>query len=323
MSKIEKALGRARRENSLALVPAGKKRSELADDSHDLVKAADVPAAASSRVPTSETIALMHEPEIHGRGDLAQRHIITPGTTENATVQAFREIRTRILQRTKGQNGIILVTSVDGNSGNSFVALNLGVAFAFDASRTALLLDCNLKKSSLQRLFQEENPAGITDYLEHPEMDVASIIHPIGIERLRVIPAGSRRDIPTEYFTTQKVHQLLDGIRQRYAERFVIIDAPPMTESADTQILAELADYVLLVVPYGRATGTQIDSCIKSIDSRKFLGVVFNDDPLLPPLEWKQTPRQTLTSIQNAFNLVGKKILGLAVAIKNVRSKKK
>lgn len=322
MSKIEKALGRARRENSLALVPAGKKRSEPVEAARDLVRSAGASTAVSSRVSPSEAIALMREPEIRGRGELEQRHIISPDMADNATVQAFREIRTRILQRTQGRNGIILVTSVAGDSGNSFVALNLGVAFAFDAGRTALLLDCNLKKSSLQRLFHEENPIGITDYLEHPEMDVASIIHPIGIERLRVIPAGSKRDIPTEYFTTQKVRQLLEGIRQRYAERFVILDAPPMTESADTQILAELADYVLLVVPYGRATGAQIDTCIKSIDSRKFLGIVFNDEPELPPLDWKQILRQAMTTTRNTLSLILKKIFGLTATIKNVRSKK-
>lgn len=317
MSKIEKALGRARRENSLALVSTGKQQSEPTEAQRDLVRDTDIPAAVSSRISPTEAIAMMREPAIRGSAELVQDHIISQDMGENATVQAFRELRTRILQRTQGQNGIILVTSVTGDCGNTFVALNLGAAFAFDAGRTALLLDCNLKNSSLQNFFQEENPVGITDYLDHPEMDVASIIYPIGIERLRVIPAGSKRDIPTEYFTTQKARHLLEGIRQRYAERFVILDAPPMTESADTQILAELADYVLLVVPYGRVTGAQIDACIKSIDGRKFLGVVFNDEPQPPPLDWRQILRQILVTTRNALGRVRKRILRPTGAIKN------
>jgi capsular exopolysaccharide synthesis family protein len=322
MSKIEKALGRARRENSLALVSQGKKQSDQVEAAHDLVKVTGATPTVSIRAASSEEIALMHEPAIRGKGELEQRSIISHDMSDNSTVQAFREIRTRILQRTQGRNGIILVTSVSANSGCTFVSLNLGVAFSFDAGRTALLLDCNLKKSSLQHLLKEENPMGITDYLEHPEMDVASIIYPIGIERLRIMPAGSKRDIPTEYFTTQKIRQLLEGIRQRYAERFVILDAPPMSESADTQILAELADYVLLVVPYGRATGAQIDACIKTIDSHKFLGVVFNDEPQPPPLDWKQITQQIMATVRSAFSHVHNRILQLTDDIKNGSKKK-
>jgi capsular exopolysaccharide synthesis family protein len=193
-----------------------------------------------------------------------------------------------------------MVTGVCGQSGSTFAALNLSAAFAFDAGKTALLIDCNLRRPALQRTFFAEQKAGLTDYLENPSLDVSAVIHPVGIERLRVIPAGEHREIPSEYFTSIKMKRLLDSVRQRYPERFIIIDAPPMTDSADTQILAELCDLVVLVVPYGKVSETQIGGCIKSIDPKKLVGAVFNDEPRLPALPWKQILRYPWMAMRQA-----------------------
>lgn len=80
--------------------------------------------------------------------------------------------------------------------------------------------------------------------------------------------------------------QLLESIKQRYRERYIILDAPPMTESADTQILAELCDYIVLVVPYGRVTESQMDVWAKAIGEKKLIGIIFNNEPVPPALRW-------------------------------------
>lgn len=303
MSKIEKALNQARQQGKMALVPTGSKaksqHQEGADPQPTSAQAGG--KAMVARAVSAASIARMQEHSLIDKEALTNKGIIVPDAGDNEIVQAFRELRTKILQQTKGQNAIILVTSVFGESGGSFVATNLGVAFAFDAGRTALLIDCNLRHPSLQQLLNDKDAPGITDYLENPDMEVADIIHPVGIERMRLIPAGSRREMPAEYFTSQRVRQFLDGIRSRYAERVVILDAPPMTESADTQILVELCDYVLLVAPYGRVTHMQIEDCIKKLDSQKLLGLVFNNQPRAPHLDGKEIVRRTRRRVSEMF----------------------
>jgi capsular exopolysaccharide synthesis family protein len=301
MSKIEKALGRAKQNRSMALVRTpvtSNANSEVSSDTGRELSRAGERVPTVTRRASASAIARMKESALRERDALERDAIIVPESGENATVQAFRELRTRILQHTQGRNGIILVTSVAGSGGSTFVATNLGVAFAFDVGRTALLVDCNLRSPRFQNLLQGGGDgAGITDFLENPETELESIIYPVGIERLRVIPAGSKRDIPTEYFTSPRVRQLFEDIRDRYAERFVILDAPPMTESADTQILIELCDYVLVVVPYGRLTDVQIDNCIKSIDQKKLIGIVFNNEPQLPPIRFR--PEDLVSILRN------------------------
>jgi protein-tyrosine kinase len=309
MSKIEKALDRAKQGRGMALVrtTTEKQGSTTSAESNNSLSTANALQNAVSRQVSASRISKMKEAAVRARNELASFNIIAPEVGDNPTVQAFRDIRTRVLQHTQGRNGIILVTSATRGGGGSFVAKNLAVAFAFDAGRTSLLIDCNLSSPSLQTLLNSNSSTGLTDYLEKPDVSLSDIIHPVGIERLRVIPAGSGSEIAAEYFVSERVRQLFGEIRDRYPERMVIIDAPPTSESADTRILTELCDYVLLVVPYGKITGNQIDSCIKGIDSRKLIGVVFNDEPQLPPIElsadrfWRQL-KTYLQSLKSQLN---------------------
>ena len=287
MSKIEKALNKARSSGSLRVISSQPSPAEQAPAGSLVAPSVSAPTQIENRIAASQTIARMQEKSLLGKNELAQNRIIHPELGENDIVRAFREIRTKILQKSQGRNCTIMVTSVVGGGGSSFVTMNLGVAFAFDAGKTALLLDCNFKNPSLDRLFTPGNYHGLTDYLEHSDMDIDKIIHPVGIERLRVIPSGGRREISAEYFTSVKMHLMLDSIKQRYRERYIILDAPPMTESADTQILAELCDYVVLVVPYGRTLDSQIDACVRTIGEKKLLGIIFNNEPVTPSFQWR------------------------------------
>ena len=304
MSKIEKALNKARATGSLRVVPP---HGDQTEGDKQLITTSPMPVAASDieqRVSASALIARMREIAPLDRNALTLNRLIHPEMGENGTVRAFREIRTKIIQKTQGGNCMIMVTSVTGEGGSSFVALNLSAAFAFDAGKTALLMDCNFRNPFLHKLFtaRKEPFHGLTDYLENTDMDIADIIHPVGIERLRVVPSGGRREIPAEYFTSIKMKRLLDNIRQRYRERYIILDAPPMTESADTQIIADLCDYVLLVVPYGKVTDAQVDACAKAIGEKKLLGVVFNNELAPPDLGWRNLLRNPFAFIAQVFN---------------------
>ena len=287
MSKIEKALNKARA-GGLQVVPSQSPRVAKETPNESPPAAVSTTALTEARRNATAAIARMKEKSLLDKQALARNQIIYPEMEESGTVRAFRELRTKIIQKTQGRNCVIMVTSVVGGGGSSFVATNLGAAFSFDAGKTALLMDCNLRNPSLHRLFGEGSFPGLTDYMDNSGMDVAEIIHPVGIERLRVIPAGGQREIATEYFSSFKLKQMLVSIKERYHERYIIIDAPPMTESADSQILAELCDYVLLVVPYGRVTDSQVNVCAKAFSDKQLLGIVFNNEPVPPRLNWRR-----------------------------------
>jgi capsular exopolysaccharide synthesis family protein len=220
--------------------------------------------------------------------DFARHGIIHPQLVEDPAVQAFRDLRTKIILQGQGDNGVILVSAMSKGSGSSFVAQNLAAAFAFDAGNTALLVDCNLRNPSLHRLIDDPSAPGLTDYLENPDLDLSTIIRPVGISRFRVITAGKKHDIPAEYFSSSKMRRLIELVRRRYHERFIVLDGPSMSDIADIRVLSELCDYVLLVGRYGRVTSGQVEKCVTEIGGKKLLGVVFNDEPSIPRINWRE-----------------------------------
>ena len=272
MSKIEKALNRAR-EGGLQVVP----RAEAP-------QAPTGTSVVTYRSAHPETISRMaqNESRMLAPTDLEQRGIIRAQQGEDPAVQVFRELRTKIVQQSQGQNAIVLVTSLTRGCGGSFVSRNLAAAFAFDIGKTALLIDCHLANPSVHELLRNATVPGLADYLENPAIDIEKIIQPLGIARYRLITAGKRHEAPEELLTSAKLKQLMEAVRRRYVERFVILDGPPMSKIADTRVLAELADYVLVVARYGQSTSTQIANCVSAIGEKKLLGIVFNEEPRIP-----------------------------------------
>lgn len=274
MSKIEKALNRAR-EGGLQVVP----RTDTTGGG-----AATGTSVVAYRTAHPETIPRMATNEVRMLGpvDLEQRGIIRPQHGEDPAVQVFRELRTKIVQHAQGKNAIILVAPVSRGCGGSFISRNLAAAFAFDVGKTALLIDCDLVNPSVHELLRSASVPGLADYLENPALDIEKIIHPLGIARFRLITAGKPHEAPEELFTSGKMKQLMEAVRRRYVERFVILDGPPVSKVADIRILSDLADYVVVVARYGRSTNAQIANCVNAIGETKLLGILFNEEPRIP-----------------------------------------
>lgn len=231
------------------------------------------------RTPGSELmIRRMSDPVPIKRETRLQHQIIDYNSQHSKVVQSFRKMRTLLLQQAGAANFVTLVTGIRKGSGASFVARNLAASLAFDESRTALLVDCNRDNPSVDSLLDGRARNGLTDVLDNPsEVGIGDVIYSTGIPRLRAIPVGRRRDRPAEYFTTQRMRTFLDVVRRRYPDRYVLVDAPSMEESADPRILADWCQYVILVVRYGEVTQDELLEAVATFPREKFVGVVFND----------------------------------------------
>ncbi|MBW4933417.1 polysaccharide biosynthesis protein [Marinobacter sp. F4206] len=218
----------------------------------------------------------MQEPRRLTPDDMDERRIIYPESSNRTLVNRFRDLRTKLLEASGGNNFTIVVSSTNRGAGTSFVALNLAAAFAFDQSKTAVVIDCNLREPSLHSTLDIMPETGLTDFLDDPDYDIARILYPTGIPRLRLIPAGSRRETPSEFFTSFRMKQFLQAVRRRYPDRFIVLDTAPITDSPDARILSELCDYAMLVVPHGRVTPNQVEQAATAFNPKKFVGTVIN-----------------------------------------------
>ena len=247
------------------------------DDSRMLVPSSlELGPGAVDRYVISKQIVRMQEPRRLTPEDMDERRIIYPESSNRPMVNRFRDLRTKLLEKSGGNNFTMVVSGAPAGAGCSFVALNLAAAFAFDQAKTALVIDCNLREPSLHTTLDIMPETGLTDFLDEPDYDISRIIYPTGIPRLRLIPSGSRREIPGEFFTSFRMKQFLQAVRRRYPDRFIILDTAPISESPDARILSELCDYAMLVVPHGRVSAGLADQAAMAFHSEKFVGAVIN-----------------------------------------------
>lgn len=288
MSKIEEALKKAKasRGDNITNIKSGNNLATIRSQEHGLPGAGKELSdyAVSHRESSTKEIALMDNGELLEQHELAELRVIHSEMTDTSIANTYRDLRTKLIQRSQGKNFITMLTSCVPGDDSSSTALNLATAFTFDESKTSLLIDCNLNNPRLDTLLNMETDSGLTDYLENEHIDIDSILHTTGIKRLKMIPAGTSRETATEYFTSIRMRQLMTGLLNRYDDRYIFMDAAPISESADTRILVELCDFVLLVVPYGRVTKTRVKEATEAIGKNKLLGVIFNDIPRMPKI---------------------------------------
>ncbi len=201
---------------------------------------------------------------------------------QSLPAEHFKVLRSAIMYPRDGKKiKSVLVTSALENEGKTMVACNLAVSIAQSVDPYVLLIDGDVRRPSVQKMLGLERAAGLTDYL----LSGKSLSHFLmkGIlDKMTVLQAGSLVKNPAELITSEKMHQLLEEATNRYADRLIIIDSPPVNLAAETLVLAKQVDVVILVVRYGVSDKTAVEDALNKLSKEKILGVVFNGFEVTP-----------------------------------------
>ena len=232
--------------------------------------------ALGKNADTTPQIAKMSEVRRFAPAEYNALKLINPDDDGTIHVKAFRDLRTQLMKRMEWRNFVCLVTSV-ASGGCSYVAANLAAAIALDKSKTALLLDANLYSPNAETLLPVPSHLGLVDYLDDSTVAIEDVVYASGVPRMRVIPAGTNGRGVAEKFDSSRMRELFAEIKNRYEDRYVIVDGPPVAEyDAEICLLAAMCDFVLLVVPYGKTNKSQLNAAIEKIGKERLAGVVFN-----------------------------------------------
>jgi len=169
----------------------------------------------------------------------------------------------------------IMVTSAIPGEGKSTVASNLAIAIALGKDEHVLLIECDLRRPSIAEIFGFRNRSGLTEYLMQ-EQEVDSLLHKTQIDGLTLMMGGRRPNNPSELLSSRLMMELLEEVRDRYKDRYIILDAPPAQVAAETGVLSKVVDGVIFVVRCGKSSRKVIRETLEKIDQEKLLGVVFN-----------------------------------------------
>jgi protein-tyrosine kinase len=190
--------------------------------------------------------------------------------------EQFRKLRTQLLRLSLSRPvKTIMVTSAVQSEGKSFVSANLAIGIAHDLHLHALLVDCDLRKPTLSPLFDSGDNRGISDYLVGRE-DISNFLVQTELEKLSLIPGGTIPDNPSEIIGSRRMASLVDELKARYEDRFIIFDSTPLLATAEPGVLAKLVDAIIIVVRAGETPRETIQQALGSLDKEKILGVVLN-----------------------------------------------
>ncbi|PKF61425.1 polysaccharide biosynthesis protein [Psychromonas sp. psych-6C06] len=235
------------------------------------------PKTATPEKPIQNAIKKMSETSLFSPRELDERKIIYPGIDDSNTLNAYRELRTNLLKKTDHKNFICMVTSIRSGAGTSHVAMNLAASIALDQNKTALVVDCNIYDPTIESYLKTPPTLGLTNFLENDTDAITDIIYPSGIPRVRIIPVGNNVINAAEHFSSEHMDSFMHSVKERYPDRFIILDTPPIGLYAESQILASICDFAILVVGYGKSNNAQTQAGIDTIGKDKLAGIVFNN----------------------------------------------
>jgi non-specific protein-tyrosine kinase len=191
-------------------------------------------------------------------------------------LDAFKILRTRINHLTlAGRSRTLMVTSVVPGEGKTLTAINLALTYAKEFSQTVLLVDCDFRRQDVHRYMGIESDRGLVDYLlrEIPLKDI--IIWP-GLEKMTLISGGQTIQESTELLESSRMHGLVEELKNRYPDRFVIFDVPPVLAGADAIVFSTMVESIVMVVEAHKTPVEEIKNALDLLPRDKFLGFVLN-----------------------------------------------
>ncbi len=191
--------------------------------------------------------------------------------------EQFRKLRTYLF-RPALQNPpkTILVTSAFSGEGKSLIAINLAICIAIELQSHALLVDCDLRNPTLSRWFGLNESKGLSDYLLG-KVDLPELLVKTQVDKLSLLCGGSSQDNPVELIGSKKMETLVEELKSRYSDRYIILDSSPILATTEPNVLDKLVDGILFVIRAGETPRESVQQAVKLLKTEKIIGVVLND----------------------------------------------
>jgi capsular exopolysaccharide synthesis family protein len=173
----------------------------------------------------------------------------------------------------KSGGRILVLTSAAGAEGKSVTALNLSFALASSFDERILLIDGDLRRPRVHEYLGLTVKKGLSDLVAEPDGDLQDYI--TKVRNVDVMTGGSLVMNPVGLLASNRAREIFGRLQKEY--RLIVVDSPPLVPTADSHILAGLADGVLVVARARQTKRELFQRALESLESANLLGVVLND----------------------------------------------
>ncbi|MBK8401721.1 MAG: tyrosine-protein kinase family protein [Propionivibrio sp.] len=186
--------------------------------------------------------------------------ILRPDAARSTLEDEFRVIKRPLIDNAMGRgaspipNGnLIMITSALPGEGKTFTAANLAMSIAMELDNTVMLVDADVARPNLLKVLGLPPARGLMDVLVDETVDLPQVLLRTNVEKLTLLPSGTPHPRATELLASDAMAALLEDMANRYSDRIIIFDSPPMLVTTEARTLATLMGQVVIVV---KAEGT-------------------------------------------------------------------
>lgn len=201
--------------------------------------------------------------------------MVTLHSPQSLPAEHYRLLRTRILFMTQNRPfKALLFSSALAGEGKTTTSCNMAISMANELDKKIVLVDCDLRQSSVARYLALTDKMGLHEYLQdHASLD--AILKPTRLERLSVITGGQPVGNPSKLMASHRFGDLIRELRSRFD--YIILDAAPVVPLADVPLLMAHVDAVALVVQVGQTPKKFVRQAITTVENSQrapLLGLV-------------------------------------------------
>jgi len=232
--------------------------------------------ARTEEIVSVEPINYTKTKKVALSSDLLRENRIFIGTENTQIVDTYGLLRTRVVKAMRKNNWkTIGVTSPDPSVGKTVTAINLAISIALDHNYSTLLVDTDLRRPGISKSLGLECKCGLSDYLTDDKSMEDLLLNP-EIEHLVIAPTNRVESGSSELLSSPRMRRFVEEAKERYPERLVIFDLPPVLVGDDVVALSQHLDTLLIVVEDGKTQSKDLNRATELLKDVNILGVVLN-----------------------------------------------
>jgi exopolysaccharide/PEP-CTERM locus tyrosine autokinase len=254
------------------------------------------PLSTPSAAPAAEAEPVLPKPATRRvELDLARMRelgMVTAAGGRTSLLEEFRIIKRPLLQRAfaervAGDNpgNLIMLTSSLPGEGKTYCAINLAMSIAMELDHTVLLVDADVARPSVLRTLGLPPQRGLMDILTDDKLDMADVMLRTNVDTLSILPAGNSTPRATELLASSTMSNLLHEIANRYPDRIVIFDSPPLLLTSEARVLASHMGQIVMVVEAQTTTQHAVKEALNRLEGFKNVNLIYNKTRDLPGIE--------------------------------------
>ena len=218
--------------------------------------------------------------------NLARLHrmgVVAPDAEKSQIAEEFRIIKRPLIANAFGQgaarvkNGnMIMITSSLPGEGKSFCAINLAISMALEMDRTVLLVDADVAKPRVPEYLGIHADLGLLDVLQDKNLKLSDVMIKTDIAKLTILPAGRTYKRATELLASEAMTRLVEDIGNRYPDRIILFDSPPILATSEASVLATHMGQIVMVVEAERTSQEAVREALSHIQSCEVVNMLLN-----------------------------------------------